>query len=422
MFMKLWLKILIALVLGIAAGLSIHEGWLPQQTAEVLKVVGNIFLSMINMLIVPLIFSSMTVGITSIHDPQKLSRVGLKTLALYFFTTMFAIFLGLAFGEFFRPGDGIEMAKLDAAFTISAAPDLETIIQSIIPSNPIASMASGNMLQILVFSIFLGISINFAGSKGRPVLQFLESMADVMFRMTSIVMEFSPVGVFAFMAAATASFGLDAIISLMKFLSVYYGACFFHMLVVFCGLLALCRMNPLPFFRGMSDAILVAFSTCSSSATLPVSMHCIQKNLGVSRNIANFVLPLGISLNMNGAAIFQGMAAVFIAQVFGIDLDWKSLLMIVATATLSTLGAASVPTGSYVMLSVVFASVGLPKEGIAMLLGIDRIREMISTVLNVLGDAVCAVYVAKKEGELDERQYYHHELVELEPELSEKPY
>lgn len=412
--MKLWLKIFIALALGIITGLMVHEGWLPAEVADVLQVVGNIFLSMINMLIVPLILASMTVGITSIHDPQKLGRVGLKAMLLYFFTTLFAIALGIAFAEIFRPGVGVEMSSSDAPLTTLVAPDIASIIQSIIPSNPVAAMVNGNILQIIIFSIFLGISINFAGDKGRPVLKFLESLADVMYRMTSIIMEFSPVGVFAFMTAITASFGMGALVSLMKFLAVYYGACFVHILVVFCGLLFASKLNPLPFFRGMGDAIMVAFSTCSSSATLPVSMHCAQKNLGVSKNITNFVLPLGASLNMNGAAIFQGMAAVFIAQVFDIHLDWKSLLMIVTTATLSTIGAASIPTGSYVMLSVVFASVGLPKEGIAMLLGIDRIREMISTVLNVLGDSVCAVYIAKQENELDERQYYHHELVELE--------
>lgn len=412
--MKLWLKILIALVLGVITGLMVHEGWLPTETADVLKVVGNIFLSMINMLIVPLIFASMTVGITSIHDPQKLGRVGLKSLVLYFVTTVIAIFLGISFGEIFQPGVGIEMTSTSPV-TIEAVPDISKILQSVIPSNPIAAMVNGNILQIIVFSIFLGISINFAGTKGRPLLQFLESLADVMYRMTSIIMEFSPFGVFAFMTAITASFGIDAIISLMKFLLVYYGACLLHIGVVFCGILSLAKLNPLPFFRGMGDAIMVAFSTCSSSATLPVSMHCAQKNLGISKNITNFVLPLGASLNMNGAAIFQGMAAVFIAQVYGIDLGWKSLLMIATTATLSTVGAASVPTGSYVMLSVVFASVGLPKEGIAMLLGVDRIREMMSTVLNILGDSVCAVYIAKQENELDERQYYHHELVELEP-------
>lgn len=413
--MKLWIKILIALSLGVLTGLMVHEGLLPPELTPVLQVIGNVFLSMINMLIVPLIFSSMVVGITSIHDPQKLGRVGLKTLLLYFFTTIFAIFLGITFAELFRPGDGVEM-KLAVIPEINAGSlDIATIIESIIPSNPVSAMVNANILQIIVFSIFVGISINFAGSKGRPLLQALESLADVMYRMTSIVMEFSPVGVFAFMAAITASFGLDAIVSLMKFLLVYYGACAAHILIVFCGLLAFSKLNPWPFFRGMSDAIMVAFSTCSSSATLPVSMHCVHKNLGVSKNITSFVLPLGASLNMNGAAIFQGMAAIFIAQVFNIDLDWKSLFTIVITATLSTIGAASVPTGSYVMLTVVFASVGLPKEGIAMLLGIDRIREMVSTVLNILGDAVCAVYVAKQENEIDERQYNHHELVELEP-------
>ena len=176
----------------------------------------------------------------------------------------------------------------------------------------------------------------------------------------------------------------------------------------------LAKLSPWPFFKGMSDAIMVAFSTCSSSATLPVSMHCVQKNLGVSKNITSFVLPLGSTINMNGAAIFQGMSAVFISQAYGIHLEWQALLTIVVTATLSAIGAAGIPGTGFIMLSVVFSSVGLPIEGLALLAGIDRMREMVSTVLNILGDAVVAVFIAKQEGELDERQYNHEELVELE--------
>ena len=217
------------------------------------------------------------------------------------------------------------------------------------------------------------------------------------------------------MASVTGSFGLSVLVPLIKFLMTYYLACGVHVLLVFCGILwGLAKLNPWPFFRGMSDAIMVAFSTCSSSATLPVSMHCAQKNLGVSKNITSFVLPLGSTINMNGAAIFQGMSAVFIAQAYGIHLEWQALITIVVTATLSAIGAAGIPGTGFIMLSVVFSSVGLPIEGLALLAGIDRVREMVSTVLNILGDAVVAVYVAKQEGELDERQYNHEDLVELE--------
>lgn len=406
--MKLWLKILIALILGVITGLLFGE------SAEILKPIGTIFLSLINMIIVLLVLSSMTVGITSIHDPKKLGRVGIKTLGLYLITTIIAIAIGLLFSKIFTLGEGLHLEKTFEVH-VEKAPSLSEIFLSVIPSNPIASLAQGNVLQIIVFALFLGVSINFAGEKGKPLLEVLESLADVMYRLTSIVMEFSPIGVFAIMASVSGAFGLQVLIPLVKFLLVYYGACIVHILLVFCSLLwFFARLHPWPFFRGMGDAIMVAFTTCSSTASLPVSMHCAQENLGVSKNISSFVLPLGSTVNMNGAALFQGMAAVFIAQAYGIDLGWQNLVTLVVTATLSAVGAAGIPGTGFIMLSVVFTSIGLPLEGLAMLAGIDRVREMGSTVLNILGDAVCAVYVAQKEGELDERQYYHEELVEYE--------
>ncbi|ADI39072.1 proton/sodium-glutamate symport protein [Waddlia chondrophila 2032/99] len=406
--MKLWVKILIALALGIVTGLIFGE------QAVILKPLGTMFLSLINMIIVLLVLASMTCGITSIHDPQKLGRVGLKSVVLYLSTTAVAILIGLLFAQLFHPGATLTMARTSEV-VVSKAPSLGSIILSVIPENPVRSLAEGNVLQIIVFAIFLGISINFAGPKGRPVLEFLESLADVMYRLTSIVMEFSPIGVFAIMASTTGVSGAQVLLPLLKFLLTFYSACLVHTIVVFCGLLwFLAKLSPWPFFRGMGDALMVAFSTSSSSAALPVTMHCAQENLGVSKNISSFVLPLGSTVNMNGAAIFQGMAVMFIAQAYGIELGWQSLLTIVVTATLSAVGAAGIPGSGFIMLSVVFSSVGLPIEGLALLAGIDRIREMGSTVMNVMGDAVVAVYVAKVEGELDERQYYHEELVELE--------
>lgn len=403
--MKLWLKILIAMLLGIIVGAFLGP------KAEYLKWIGQLFLNLISMLIVPLVFASMTVGITSIHDPEKLGRVGLKTLFLYLVTTLIAIGIGIGFAYLFKPGVGLGLQSAALA-TTETPPTIGDILLSIIPANPILSMAEGNVLQIIVFSIFLGLAINFAGPRGKPLLSVLESLADVMYRLTSIVMAFSPIGVFALMAWVAGTFGVSVLLPLTKFLAIYYLACFLHLGVVFCGILKfLAKVSPWPFFRGMSDAIMVAFSTCSSSAALPVSLHCAQENLGISRNIASFVLPLGSTINMNGAALFQGMSAVFIAQGFGIELSAQALLTIVVTATLSAIGAAGIPGTGFIMLTVVFTSAGIPIEGLAILAGVDRIREMISTVLNVLGDAVCALYVAKQEGELDERRYYHNELV-----------
>lgn len=406
--MKLWVKIIIALVLGVITGIVFGP------RAEILKPIGTIFLNLINMIIVLLVLSSMTIGITSIHDPEKLGRIGLKTLIVYAITTMIAIGIGLFFAKILHPGKGINLVQT-GEIIIKPPPGLGQMFLSIIPRNPVASLVEGNVLQIIVFSIFLGLSINFAGEKGRPVLEFLESLADVMYRMTSIIMEFSPIGVFAIMASVAGSFGVSILLPLLKFLLVFYTASFLHLTIVFCFILwFLAKLHPWPFFRGMSDAIMVSFSTSSSSATLPVTMHCVQENLGVSKNISNFVLPLGSTVNMNGAAIYMGMSVVFIAQAYGIHLDWYSLIIIVLTGTLSAIGAAGIPGSGFIMLTVVFTAVGLPLEGLALLAGIDRIREMGSTVLNILGDAVTAVYVAQKEGELDESQYYHEELVELE--------
>lgn len=406
--MKLWLKILISLVLGVCTGVFLG----PQ--AEYLKPIGSLFLSLINMIIVPLVLASMTVGVTSIHDPQKLGRIGIKTLVLYLLTTVIAITIGLSIAKLLAPGEGLELT-FQASIKTETNLTLSEIILSIVPTNPMASLAQGNILQVIFFAIFLGLSINVAGKRGRPLLEFMESLADVMYRMTTLVMEFSPIGVFAIMAWVAGTFGIKVLYPLLKFLTAYYLACGLHVILVFFGILVgFAKLSPWPFFRGMNDAIMLAFSTSSSSATLPVSMHCVQRNLGVAKNITNFMLPLGATINMNGAAIFQGMASVFVAQAYGIELGWHNLLTIVVTATLSAIGAAGIPGTGFIMLSAVFSSAGLPIEGLALLAGIDRIREMGSTVLNVLGDAVCAVYVAKSEGELDERQYNHHELVAFE--------
>lgn len=408
--MKLWMKIFIGLILGVITGLILRE------KAIYLKPLGTIFLNLINMIIVLLIISSMTVGITSIHDPQRLGRIGGKTLLIYFVSTIVAVFLGLTLANFFHVGEGLNLQATE----VSAAktPTLAEILTSVIPSNPIAAMVNGNILQIIVFAMFLGIAINFAGEKGKPLLHFMESLSDVMYRLTSIIMEFSPIGVFGIMAWVTGTFGLHLLVPLMVFLGVYYLGCALHVIFVYCGMIkGMARLELKPFFMGMRDTIMVALSTGSSAASLPVAMHGVQENLGVSKNISNFVLPLGISVNMNGSAMFQAMSAIFVAKAYNVPLDLPNYLTLIIITTLSSIGTAGVPGASLIMLSAVLSSVGLPIEGVAILIGIDRLRDMATTVLNILGDAVVTVVIAKQEGELNERQYYHTELVKFEETL-----
>lgn len=406
--MALWVKILIGLILGAFTGVILG----PQ--AEIFKPIGNVFLNLISMIIVPLVLSSIVIGITSIRDPKKLHRMGWRTLGIYLFSTLSAVLLGISAASFFKPGLNLDL-KLPLQRSPSEVPSLGDIVLALVPQNPVTALVEGNILQIIVFAIFLGVAINLSGERGRPLVEIFESLADVMNRLTTIVMEFSPIGAFAIMAWVSGSFGLSILLPLMNFLSVYYIVCIIHVVVIFCSILwFMAKLSPLPFFRGMSDAVMIAFSTCSSSATLPISMNCVQRNLGVSRNIASFVMPLGSTVNMNGAALFQGMGAVFVAQVYGIELGWENMMAIILTATFSAVGAAGVPGSGFIMLSYVFSSAGLPLEGLALFISIDRIREMVSTVVNVLGDAVCAVYIARQEGELDERQYYRERLIELE--------
>lgn len=398
--MKLWHKMILGLILGVIAGVALGP------KAQYLKPIGSIFLGLLNMLVVLLVFSSMTVGVTSINDTKKLGRVGLKTMLLYAGTTAIAIMIGLLFAKLINPGMGIGLTNESLHINLEETPPLLSILMSLVPENPISSLANGNILQVIVFSILFGLGITFAGEKGKPLARVMESLSETMFSMTGMVMNVAPYGIFAIMAWVSGTFGVGILYPLLKLLVAHYAACIVHLLIVYVGILAfVAKVRVMPFFKGMTDAMTLAASTTSSSATLPATIHCVEENLGVPRSIASFVLPLGSTINMNGTAIFQAIAAVFISQAYGIHLGWESLLMIVVTATLSAVGCAGIPGGGLVTLSIVLGSVGLPLEGIAIVAGIDRVRDIIGTVVNVLGDGVVAIYVAKKEGELDEEKY-----------------
>lgn len=401
--MKFWLQIILAMSAGIATGLIMRATGLD---AKLLLPLGSVFLELVRMLVVLLIFASMTLGVMGVHDPKKLGRLGVKTLFFYLCTTLVSILMGIAFATYFEPGVGFSEEMANTPITITEPQSFSEIFVSLVPSNPFAALVSGNALQIIVFSLFLGVAINMTGEKAHPVKEAIESLADVMFQLTSIVMKFAPIGVFGIMAWVTGTLGYDSLMKLAKFVFLYYAACILFVGIVFFGMLRfIAGLDPWKFVKGMWSAIVVAFSTGSSSASLPVSMKCIQENLGVSKNITAFVLPLGSTINMNGTALFQGMSAVFVAQVYGVHLDFSSILTIVLTATLSAVGTAGIPGQGFIMLSVVLTSVGLPYEGLFMLAAVDRMRDMIGTVLNVMGDAVVAVTLAKHEGELDEACY-----------------
>ncbi len=409
--MKLWAKIFIALGLGVIAGTVLG----PQ--ADIFAPIGTSFLKLLNMIIVPLIFASMVDGITNIPSTKELGRIGATTLGLYAVTTLIAISFGLFFATSFPLGNLLvgnipSLETLPSASTVSlSAPitstlSMQEILLSAIPKNPIKAFAEQNVLQIIVFAIFFGCALTLSGQKGKPVKELIEAISVTMQKLTHLIMKISPIGVFALMATAVGNMGLMLLIPVSLFLLMYYLACLTHVGVVFCGLLrGVARLPVTPFFRGVKDIFATSVSTCSSSASLPVAMECVTEKLGVSKGLANFVLPLGCSLNMNGSALFQTMAAIFIAQAYGMELSVQTLITLSLTVLFATIGTASVPGAGFMMLSIVFSSIGIPLEGLALLAGIDRLRDMGTTSLNIIGDSVCAVVVAANEGELNIETY-----------------
>ena len=407
--MVLWKKIFIMLAAGMVVGIAsraILGG--PGGEAFVttwFKPIGSLFINLIKMLIVPLIFSSLVVGLTSMDDIKKMGRIGAKTFGVYLATTAAAITIGLAMGILLQPGAGIDLGTA-VAMEAKEAPSFVQTLLNMVPRNPVDAMAKGAVLQIIVFAILLGIAINVAGEKGKPLANLMESLAETMYRLTDIVIAFAPYGVFGLMAWVAGKFGLDALLPLSKIIIGVYLGCLIHATVTLGGVLTfIARLNPIRFFKGIISAQAVAFTTTSSSGTLPVTMECVQENLGVSRPISSFVLPLGATINMDGTALYQGVAALFIAQAYSIDLTTGNYVTIILTSTLASIGSAGVPGAGLIMLTLVLTSVGLPLEGIALVAGIDRILDMARTTINVTGDSMVSVLMAKSEGELDEDIY-----------------
>ena len=365
------------------------------------------------MMVVPLVFVSLTVGASAIGDIKKLGRVGGKTLAFYLITTAIAISIAIGLANIVNPGSGLDLNALQKSdYSVSAAIPFVDVLVNMVPTNPIQSMTEGNMLQIIVFSLLLGAAITTLGDKAKKVKDLFEQLNDVVLKVVEIIMIIAPYGVFALIAKTFATLGYEAMGSLLAYMLTVVGALFIHALLTYQGLLVgFTKLNPITFFKKFMPAIVTAFSTSSSSATIPVTLDTVQNKLGVHEDVSAFTIPLGATINMDCTSIMQGVATVFIAQVYGIELGLTAYLTVIITATLASIGTAGVPGVGLIMLSMVLTQVGLPVEGIGLIIGIDRILDMTRTAVNITGDAVCTLIVAKSENEFDEDVFNSKEEV-----------
>ena len=406
--LQLHTKILLGLLLGIGAGVvAAPWGW-SESISVYVKPFGQAFLQLIRMAVVPLVFASLVTGVSSMHDVRKLGRIGGKTILYYLTTTAIAIVFGLVLANMFKPGVGLpEDAQnrlrqgdgFDASQETLKPPGIAETLLNVIPKNPVRALAEGNMLQLIFFALVLGVALTtIPEEKAGPVIAFFEGLNEAMIALIHLVMKLAPYGVFALSASIVGEFGVDILGLLLKYALVVIVGLAVYMVTAFSLAVAIFSdLGIRRFFRGIRPAQLIAFSTSSSSATLPVTMECAQHNLGVPKEIASLTLPLGATINMDGTALYQGVSALFVAQIYGMDLGLGQQLTIVLTATLASIGTAGAPAAGIMMLAIILQSIGVPLEGIALILGVERILDMCRTVVNVTGDACCAVVVSATE-------------------------
>ena len=399
----LWKRILGSLLLGVVLGAAFKAAGLEAFGAA-LEPVGKLFINAIKMLMVPIVFVTIVAGVTALQQATRLGRMALRTIALYFFTTACAVTIGLVIANLLEPGRGITLPQTDGATAKTLS--LKDVIVGLIPPNPVAAMANGEVLPLIVFAILLGLAINAAGRSAQPLKELFDAANAAIMKLVHFVMEAAPFGIFALVLWVIAELSVTELMRLMLVVVTLYLACLLQIGIVYTGLLTvLGRLSPKRFFQGIIDAQAVAFTTSTSAGTLPVTMANVEDNLGVSRKVASFVLPLGATMNMDGTAIYMGIAAVFTAQALGIDLTTGQYATIVLTGTLASIGAASIPSAGLIIMPVVLSSVGLPLGAIALFFPIDRIMDMMRTMTNVTGDATVAVLVADAEGELDRKRF-----------------
>ena len=415
--MGLSTKIFLALLSGAVFGVLIHY-FVPASYFRntllingILYVLGNGFIRLMQMLVVPLVFCSLVCGAMAIGDTKTLGKVGVKTLIFYLVTTAVAICLALGVASLISPGVGMNVTVEDTnVVTETASVNFAETLLNIIPKNIFTSLTEGEMLPVIVFALFVGIILAMLGNKVSTVSNFFSQFNDIMMEMTMIVMKVAPVGVFCLIAKTFAGIGFDAFVPMLKYMGSVILALALQCFVIYQLLLFLfTRLNPLKFIKKFFPVMAFAFSTSTSNATIPLSIDTLYKKIGVSKQISSFTIPLGATINMDGTSIMQGVAVVFIAQAYGIPLTPAAIATVIVTATIASIGTAGVPSVGLVTLSMVLSSVGLPTEGIALIMGIDRILDMLRTAVNITGDAVCTTVVANQEGALN-REVFQKDL------------
>ncbi len=396
----LWQRVIAALILGIVAGLF----WGPG--AESIKIIGDVFIAFIKMLVVPLIFFSLVSGVAAIGDLKKLGAVGGRAILLFVVTGQIAVWLGLFLGTVLAPGSGLDTGSIEAGpIPVPNETTWREMLLGVVPQSPVQVMADVNVLPLIVFAMLIGIGILMADKDGEPVAKIFDSGSIVMQKVTAIVMELTPFGVFALMAWVAGTQGTDALLALAKLVLLNYAGCLLIIFVMYSAMIKfIAKLPVIDFFRGIVDAMAVAYSTASSNATLPVTLRCTQRNLGVSPSVSSFIVSLGATVNMNGTAMYLGLATLFGAQVFGVDLSWADYFMISILATAGAIGAAGIPGAGLIMMALVFGAVGVPLETIALVAGVDRIMDMMRTVTNVSGDAAITTTVASMTDEIDREE------------------
>ena len=399
--MKLWHKVFIGLILGLFFGV-----YLPQHV-DIVKPIGTVFLRLIKMVIVPLLFFSLLSGITGMRDPSSIGRVARKSVFAYFGTTCFAVVFGLSVAHIMKPGYGVvlDLGSVPESNFRESSFDIINFLIEIVPSNIFVAFADSNILQVVFFSIFTGVIINSMGSVADPLREFIQSAAKLVLKMIAIIVELSPYAAFALTAWVVGTQGLDIMVSLGKLVGAIVIAYILQYLIFGLFIIVFCRLSPLPFYKKSIEYQMIAISTGSSKASLATTMQVCRQRLGVSETSTSFVLPLGASINMDGLAIKLGLSVIFFAQIMGIELSLSDYMIIILTGTLGSIGGAGIPGSFIIMLPIMLTSVGLPIEGVALLVGVDRVLDLLSTAINITGDATITLVVDSTEGTLDRDMY-----------------
>ena len=384
----------IGMALGIAAGMLFPD------MGSTFKPLGQLFINLIRMVVVPLVLCTIVAGSASVGDINKLGRVASKTLIYYFGTTAVAVVLGLVFANIFNPGEGLNIATEGLKAKSATPPKMVDVFLNIIPLNPIDAMGKGNMLQVIFFAMLFGFGLSAVGERGKATYAFFDGAAETMIKVTNMVMIYAPVGVFGLIAFTVANHGAAVLLPLIKVIGVMYIACVVHVFVCYLPLVRVSGITVGQFFKVLSAPLMIAFTTCSSAAALATNLIQCQK-LGASKPVASFSLPLGNTINMDGTAVYMGVVAIFVAEIYGIPMPFDKQFQVLATGILASIGSVGVPGAGLIMSTIVFTQVGIPLEGIAIIAGIDRVMDMARTTMNVLGDATGAIVVSKWEGELD---------------------